>query len=167
MERRCVRREGVSLHSIYYWSDVLRAWIGEPDKMIIRYDPRDLSRIYVLAPDGHYYDLSYRDLRRPPITLWEHRLALKRLREQGQTSLDEGAIFRTIESMRAITDEAVATSKTARRSRERRLRLIQGGRTDPVSGISDTVGAIVSEEEGDQSNVQQPWERMLPFEEWT
>ena len=167
MERRRVRREGVSLHSIYYWSDVLRAWIGEPDKMIVRYDPRDLSRIYLLAPDGYYYDLSYRDLRRPPITLWEHRLALKRLREEGRTSVDEGAIFRTIDSMRAITDEAVATSKAARRSRERRLRLIQGGQADPVPGIPDTVGATVREEEDDQSSVQQPWERMLPFEEWT
>ena len=56
MERRLVRREGVSLHSIYYWSDVLRSWIGEPEKMIVRYDPRDLSRIHLLAPDGRYYD---------------------------------------------------------------------------------------------------------------
>jgi putative transposase len=166
MERRRVRREGVSLHSIYYWSDVLRSWIGEPEKMIVRYDPRDLSRIHLLAPDGRYYDLSYRDVRRPPITLWEHRLALKRLREQGRTSFDEGAIFRTIETMRAITDGAVAASKAARRSRERRLRLIQGGRVDPMPGIPEPEGPTVPEEEADQNKVQ-PWERMLPFEEWT
>ena len=66
--------------------------------MIVRYDPRDLSRIYLLAPDGHYYDLNYRDLRRPPITLWEHRLALKRLREEGRANIDESAIFRAIET---------------------------------------------------------------------
>jgi putative transposase len=29
MERRLVRREGVFLHSIGYWADVLRTWIGE------------------------------------------------------------------------------------------------------------------------------------------
>jgi len=166
MEHRRVRREGVSLHSIYYWSDVLRAWIGEPEKMIVRYDPRDLSRIHLLAPDGRYYDLSYRDVRRPPITLWEHRLALKRLREEGRTSVDEGAIFRTIETMRAITDEAVAASKAARRSRERRLRLIQGGRVEPIPGIPEAEATTVPEEDDAQSKVQ-PWERMLPFEEWT
>jgi len=166
MERRRVRREGVSLHSIYYWSDVLRAWIGEPEKMIVRYDPRDLSRVHLLAPDGRYYDLSYRDVRRPPITLWEHRLALKRLREEGRTSVDECAIFRSIETMRAITDGAVAASKAARRSRERRLRLIHGGRVDPTPGIPEPERATVPEEEGGQSKVQ-PWERMLPFEEWT
>ena len=61
--------------------------------MIVRYDPRDLSRIYLLAPDGQYYDLTYRDLRHPPISLWEHRLALKRLREEGRLRVDEAAIF--------------------------------------------------------------------------
>jgi putative transposase len=161
IERRLIRRDGVSLHSIHYWSDVLRAWIGEPQRMVVRYDPRDLSRIYLLAPDSHYYDLSYRDLRRPPITLWEHRLALKRLREEGRAHVDEGAIFRTIETMRTIADEAVVASKVARRQRERRLRLIQGGRIDVVAASADTTA--VEEEE---SNLQ-PWERMLPVEEWS
>ena len=166
IERRLIRRDGVSLHSIYYWSDVLRTWIGERQKMIVRYDPRDLSRIYLFAPDGRYYDLSYRDVRRPPITLCEHRLALKRLREEGHIEVDEGAIFRTIEAMRAITDEAVASSKTARRQRERRLRLIQGGRIDAVPGVSAPTDAADVDADDEQSKLQ-PWERMLPFEEWT
>ena len=119
-ERRLVRRDGVFLHSIGYWSDVLRTWIGERERMIVRYDPRDLSRVHLLAPDGRYYDLSYRDLGRPAISLWEHRLALKRLREEGRAEVDEQAIFETIEAMRGIADRASAVSKLARRQRERR-----------------------------------------------
>jgi putative transposase len=163
LERRLVRREGVSLHSIHYWSDILRAWLGDPRKMIVRYDPRDLSRIYLLAPDGRYYDLSYRDLRRPPISLWEHDLALKRLRQQGREQVDEAAIFRAIEQMRAITAEAVRTSKAARRQHERRLRLIQGGRDD---GAPAPTGLSTPSLEEPERTVQ-PWERMLPVEEWT
>ena len=166
IERRLIRRDGVSLHSIGYWSDVLRTWIGEQQKMIVRYDPRDLSRIYLLAPDGQYYDLSYRDLRRPPITLWEHRLALKRLREEGRTDVDESAIFRAIETMRAIADEAIASSKAARRQRERRLRLIQGGRVDCVPDVAPTTDGATVDSKDEQTTLQ-PWERMLPFEEWT
>lgn len=165
IEWRLIRRDGVSLHSIHYWSDVLRTWIGEQQKVIVRYDPRDLSRIYLLAPDGRYYDLSYRDVRRPPITLWEQRLALKRLREQGRMDADESTIFRTIEAMRAITDEAVASSKTARRRRERLFRLIQGGRVDSVPGVPAPTDAAAAEADDEQSKLQ-PWERMLPFEEW-
>ena len=121
-ERRLVRREGVFLHSISYWSDVLHTWVGERERMLVRYDPRDLSRVYLLGPDGQYYDLAYSDLSRPPISLWEHRLALKRLREDGKAQVDEEAIFRTIETMRGIADQASAATKTARRQRARQTR---------------------------------------------
>lgn len=105
----------MALHSIHYWSDALSVWIGRPQKMIVRYDPRDLSRIYLLAPDGEYYDLSYRDLSRPPITLWEQRLALQRLREEGCAHVDEAAIFRAVEHMRTIASAASQESKVVRR----------------------------------------------------
>jgi putative transposase len=163
-ERRLVRRDGVSLHSIHYWSDALSVWIGRPQKMIVRYDPRDLSRVYLLAPDGQYYDLSYRDLRRPPISLWEHHLALKRLREEGRAHVDEGAIFRAVENMRNVVDRAARESKVARRHRERRLRLIQGGRAEALQPEPANPANVIEE---DVHEKEQPWERMLPFEEWT
>lgn len=165
IERRLIRREGISLHSVSYWSDVLRAWVGVPEKMIVRYDPRNLSRIYLLGPDGRYYDIPYRDVRRPPITLWEQRLALKRLHEEGRSHVDEGAIFRTIETMRRIADEAVTATKTIRRQQERRLRLIQGGRMDPsVSVAVDAQTSDVEDQDHDDSTAHI---RMLPFEEWS
>jgi len=164
IERRLVRRDGVRLHSIAYWSDVLSTWIGEPAPMIVRYDPRDLSRIYLLGPDDTYYDLAYRDLRRPPISLWEHRLALKRLREEGRTLIDEAAIFSAVDAMRAIADHAVRTSKRARRQRERRFRVIQGGQFEvaPVGRKAWEDDAAV-----DEADALQPHERMFPVEEWS
>lgn len=136
MERRLVRRQGVFLHSINYWSDVLRTLIGEREKMIVRYDPRDLSRVYLWASDGRYYDLSYADLRRPPISLWEHRLALKRLREQGRDQVDEDAIFAAIDRMRGIADQAVTETKTMRRQRERRLQAAKAAGAKPAASTS-------------------------------
>jgi len=165
IERRLIRREGISLHSISYWSDVLRAWIGVPEKMIVRYDPCDLSRIYLLGPDGRYYDIPYRHLGRPPVTLWEQRLALKRLREEGRSHVDENAIFRTIETLRKIADEAVRTTKTIRRQQERRLRLIPGGRTDPKNLVPVDAPASNVEVPDDDSSTAHL--RILPFEEWT
>jgi putative transposase len=164
LERRLIRRDGVSLNSIHYWSDILRGWIGESDKVIVRYDPRDLSRIYLLAPDGQYYDLHYCDLRRPSISLWEHRLASKRLREEGYASIDENALFRAIETMRTIADDAIVTSKVARRQRERRLRLIPGGKIDDGPMKQPVPEA---DNERDNKPTVQPWERMLPVEEWS
>ena len=160
--RRMIRRDGVALHSIAYWADVLSTWIGHPEPMIIRYDPRDLSRIYLLGPDGSYYDLSYRDLRRPPISLWEHRLALKRLREDGRALVDETAIFRSIETMRTIADDAVLASKTARRQHERRKRIVPAGeRFDLLPVESGETGTFRQ-----LSKEPQTHERMFPVEEW-
>jgi putative transposase len=117
-----------------------------------------------LGPDGTYYDLAYRELRRPPISLWEHRLALKRLGEEGRALIDESAIFGAIEAMRAIADDAVRSSKRARRQRERRFRVIQGGRSDlPPAGARDAGDASVA----DPSDNLQPHERMFPVEEWS
>jgi len=167
IERRLIRRDGVSLHSIHYWSDALSLWIGRPEKMILRYDPRDLSRIYLLAPDGHYYDVGYRDVRRPPISLWEHRLALKRLRDEGRSLVDEAAIFRTVEHMRKIAEEAIAASKTARRQRER-LRVIHGERTVPtVPPVVEATSTSDANRDEEEKQKLLPWQRMLPVEEWT
>jgi putative transposase len=157
LTRRLVRREGVFLHSIGYWSDVLRTWVGHEAQMIGRHDPRDLSRIYLLGPDGEYYDLAYRDLRRPPISLWEHRAALKRLREEGRAQIDEEAIFRAVETMRTIADSASAATKSARRQRERRPQPVE-----PT--IEPGTGPRTNEAE---RNPAPPPERMFPnFEVW-
>lgn len=164
LERRLVRREGISLHSIQYWSDTLAVWIGERQKMLVRYDPRDLSRIFLLAPDGRYYDVGYRDLRRPPISLWEQQRALQRLRAEGRREVDEAAIFNAVEQMRAIASDAVRESKSARRQRERRWQRIQGGRSAQTPVIAPS--AHPGTGQAPQTTVQ-PWERMLPVEDWS
>lgn len=156
IERRLIRRDGVSLHNIHYWSDVLRVWVGTKERRIVRYDPRDLSRIYLLTPDGQYYDVGYRDVRRAPISLWEHREALKRLRAQGRGHIDEAAIFDSINKMREIVDEAVVATKKARRQRERRLRLTHADPPEPATTVYDDEDAFSG----------QPHEHMLPVEEW-
>jgi putative transposase len=131
IQRRRIRREGVFLHDIAYWSDVLTTWVGEPDKMIVRYDPRDLSRIYLQSPDGPYFDLPYRDLGRRPISLWEHRLAVKRVREEGHRLVNEDTIFEAIEHLHHITENAVLKTKSVRRQRERRKQWAKVERAHP------------------------------------
>lgn len=120
-EIRQIRKEGIVLHHIAYWSDVLRPWIGEiAERLPVRYDPRDLSRVWLLGPDNVYYELPYRHLGRPPIALWEHRRALKQIKERGDRQVDEAAVFAGIAKMRAIADQAAAATKSARRDRARR-----------------------------------------------
>ena len=121
--RRSLQRFGFMLDHIPYYSPALRPLLGKQEQrttFLIRRDPRDLSRIYVLDPESQQYlEVPYRTLSRPAITLWEHRHAVETLRQQGRRQMDEGVLFDAIEQMRAITATAAATSKAARRQRER------------------------------------------------
>lgn len=124
--RRTLTRTGFVIDHVHYFSDALKPWIarrGRLDRFVIRRDPRDISRIWVLDPDGgSYLPVPYRTLSHPAVSVWEHRAAVQRLREQGRAQVDEEMLFRMVEQMRTITDTAASTTRKARRDAERRSR---------------------------------------------
>ena len=99
---RKLRRDGFMLDHITYYSNTLRPLIAERErygKFLIRRDPRDLSRIYVDLPEQQgYLEVSYRILSHPAISLFEHRIALKRLKDTSKQHIQEGALFKAIEA---------------------------------------------------------------------
>ena len=122
-EQRVLQRDGFHLFHIRYWSDELRWLMGrESRKYTLKYDPRDLSRIFVLTGDG-IIEARPADLTRPAITLWEHRAARRALREKGRRLVDEELIFRTIEAQRDLVDSAERQTKAIRRHQARRAHL--------------------------------------------
>ncbi|WP_258725232.1 Mu transposase C-terminal domain-containing protein [Cellulomonas sp. NS3] len=122
--RRRLTRTGFVVDHVRYFCDALKPWVARRDHLypfILRRDPRDLSRIWVLDPDENsYLEVPYRTLAHPPVTLWEQQAAVARLREQGRAQVDEAGLFRMVEQMRAITDTAAATTRRARRDVQRR-----------------------------------------------
>lgn len=122
--RRKLNRTGFVIDHVWYFADVLKPWIARRehlDRFIIRRDPRDISRIWVLEPDGvEYIEVPYRMLSNPAVSVWEHRQALARLRQRGAEEVDEAALFRMIEQMRRIAETAEKTTKRTRREAERR-----------------------------------------------
>ena len=136
VHHRTLRRDGIVLDHVAYFSDALRpliqSGVGKVGKdasrrVLVRRDPGDLSRVFVHDPhDGGYLEVPYRDLSHAPITLFEHRLARRRLRARRRAAVDERAIFAAVEEMREIERSAAATTRNARRNRARRagLRLV-------------------------------------------
>ena len=124
VERRSLRRTGFVLDHVQYYSDALKPLIARREqlgKVVLRRDPRDISRIWALHPEtGEYLEVPYRTWSRPAISLWEQRAAVARLRETGRAEIDENALFAMVEQMRHITENATATSRRARRNTERR-----------------------------------------------
>lgn len=125
--RRKLTRTGFVIDHVHYFANVLRPWIArrrELGKFVIRRDPRDISRIWVLDPEGKdYVEVPYRTLSHPAVTLWEHRHALATLRQQGQSQVDEQALFSMINQMRDISSTAQKETRKSRRDRQRRQQL--------------------------------------------
>ncbi|WP_244946780.1 Mu transposase C-terminal domain-containing protein [Cryobacterium levicorallinum] len=122
--RRTLTRTGFVIDHVHYFANALKPWISRRDTLppfLIRRDPRDLSRIWVLDPDGHLYiEVPYRTMANPVVSLWEHQRALARLHERGIAQVDEEVLFRMIGQMRDIASTASKTTKRMRRDTERR-----------------------------------------------
>jgi len=116
-EERVVRRDGVHLFRIAYYDGALAHLIGEPGRTVrVKYDPRDLGAVFVELPGSGHVRAPYADLAHPPISFWEHREAVRRLRESGRRTVDEHAIFAAIDEQRRVLAESGAATKAARRS---------------------------------------------------
>lgn len=116
-EERVIRRDGVRMFGIVYQDGALAHLVDHgPGKLRVKYDPRDLSAVFVELPSGDHVRVPYADLSRQPITLWEHHEAVRRLRAQGRRSVDEHAIFAAVAEQRQTLLEAQSRSKAGRRA---------------------------------------------------
>jgi putative transposase len=119
-EERLIRRDGIRMFNLHYWDNVLSPLAGRSQqRFVIKYDPRDLSRVYWCDDKGDYWPIPYRDLGAPPITLWEHRNAARKLRQDGLKSVDEKLILQTIAEQRELIAAARLRTRTARLAQAR------------------------------------------------
>jgi putative transposase len=113
---RQVRRDGIRLYNIRYWDNVLSPWAGRlKQPLFVKYDPRNLSRVYVRDLEGRHWPIPYADLRQPPVALWEIEEARKQLRQQGSGTPFEQAIFASILEQREIVKNSRSSSRQRRR----------------------------------------------------
>ncbi len=126
-EWRQLGRTGVSLFSVGYWSDAFSSMLGRGKcKVMAKYDPRDLSQIWVIDEDGHAVDARYRDLSCPRISLWESRRARKEWRDKNIGRMTEGALFRIIDAQRRLAEAARQQIRSVRLNVERDVRQPKG-----------------------------------------
>lgn len=120
-ETRLIRRDGIQLSRIHYWDNALSPYAGRSkQKYLVRYDPRDLSHVYVRDRTGsQYITVPYRDLSHPQITQEEHRSVLRILGRKKNILISEQTIFAAVLEQRALVEKARKDISAARRSREK------------------------------------------------
>ena len=154
--RRRVTREGIVCDHIAYYSDALRPLVARRDRLgpaLVRRDPRDLSRVWVLdAEDGAYVEVPCSRQERPAISLHEHRLAVAHLRAQGRAQVDEDAIFRAVQQQREVVQRAAQQTRSARKQIARTADMARGAparesptipaRPDVAAGAAGDAGTV-------------------------
>jgi putative transposase len=116
-EYRILRPDGIWLHSLPYWSNVLSADLGNGKReLLVKYDPRDISRIFVQRPSGRYVEARTRDLNFPSITLREWNEARRGTRVKANAERNQNQWLITAQAKRRIIDEAIQKTALARRS---------------------------------------------------
>lgn len=115
LANRSVQRDGLTLFYIRYWHPIFVVWREKGRRVRVRYHPEDLSRIFLSADGRNYVEARSADLRRPRITLWEQRAAVRSLRANHDSRLSEELVFGAIGQQRKIVDKARRDALRVRR----------------------------------------------------
>ncbi|MER8671246.1 DDE-type integrase/transposase/recombinase [Mesorhizobium sp. M1156] len=115
-QERTLRPTGIHLFGLRYWSPALSADVGRSDRrLLVKYDPRDMARIFVRRPSGNFVEARYADVTLPSITLHEALTARRTLLAKGRREVDTRAIVRTAIAQRELVDTATRKTAAARR----------------------------------------------------
>ncbi|OLS22264.1 MAG: hypothetical protein HeimC2_30260, partial [Candidatus Heimdallarchaeota archaeon LC_2] len=139
-EKRTIQREGISLYGIYYNSEKLRRWIRSKEptdphksrKFIIRYDPRDLRKIYFYDPEVQkYYTIRSNEpfllrlFQDKPLSLWEWKSVNKEITTLGYQQVKTKQKLQLISVQQDMEEIAVKKKKSQRQLTTRRKRRVE------------------------------------------
>ncbi|MFC3106462.1 Mu transposase C-terminal domain-containing protein [Undibacterium arcticum] len=130
---RTLHRGGIVFNHIRYWNPLLTPLLATPTKLIVHYDPADISALHVKLPDGSYLKVGYADLRHPAIALWECLATLKYLRTVSRLAINETRLFEAINAQRKIIDDAKNKTRAARKGAARKSAEARSRAIDPTT----------------------------------
>ena len=155
-ERR-LSPQGISMFAVHYYASWLGGLIPQRDrlgKLEVRYDPRDISHIYVRDPEGrHFRPVERRDGRLASLTLWEHEAERARRRDANHRSSVARVEFRR--EIAAI----VGTAKQPRRQLRTAVRGIHAGASQKPYAAMQEQARVASPHPTRQKS-------RLPVEDW-
>jgi putative transposase len=118
-EERTLRPDGIHLFGLRYWSPALSADIGRTEgRLLVKYDPRDMSHVFVRRASGNFVEARYADMTLPAVSLREVQIARRTLLEKGRREVDMRSIIRTAMAQRELIRDATRRTASLRRGTE-------------------------------------------------
>jgi putative transposase len=133
--RRVVGREGIELFGLKYSHPSLAPQVNPGWERVIRFDPRDISRVHLEQADGRYLTVPLRDQSFPPMSLWEWQ-AIKKHRRAVATRCDGERVCQTLALLEEAEPQTVTPLRHRRRSARRaEWRALQALQALPIPSV--------------------------------
>lgn len=133
-ESRVVDRAGIHLYQLRYRCDELAPYVNSDIKRVIRFDPRDISVVWLERPDGGYLEVPWTNRAWPRLSLWEWNEIRHRNGQRDKEADPEIVRQCLAENDRLIAERAAQGQLRARR---RRARSERWGKEVSVSAPSE------------------------------
>lgn len=119
--QRTIGRQGIKAFNDYYYSqEVGEAFIRGIRNITVKYDPRNLSKVYVHIPPHGYVTVPQRLFREgPPTTLWLYKASRQAAGEMDKTRSDPVTVRRATAAAEKVVTAAAPKSVKAARQLER------------------------------------------------
>lgn len=132
---RKVSRSGISRFHLLYWDEALMPMMEDKKRYWVAHDPRNISCVYLREDGNEYLDIPWRDRSQRPMALFELDRAKRELKAQHDAPYSEAQVFKHLEQLRAIEENAEVTTRTARRDRARRPKI--GALPEPAQRLCE------------------------------
>lgn len=123
--QRAVKPVGIDLHCLRYRTDALAPYVDPGIKRVVRYDPRDISSIWLERPEGGHLIVPWLNAAWPRLSLWEWNEIRARDRQRAK-----GADPELVRQCLAAND-ALIEARAARGQLRARRRLARAERWRP------------------------------------
>jgi putative transposase len=117
-EEHPITRTGIEHRKLRYWDDRLIPFIADGNEYDIRYDPRDIRRVYFVAPTGEVITVRCTE-DKPPMSFEEWKRAKGEALEQGTQAIDWIARSTGFVENRALVANSSAKQRKAHRAASR------------------------------------------------
>lgn len=170
-EERTIQKDGVAIHGLHYSDGVLQTWRARAGsdvasaKFTVKYDPRDLSRVYFVPPGGEApmaVPLTNRSL--GTFSMLELRRTQALAKAEHRT-WSERTLPEMLQRERAALTEAVNKSKAARRDAAR-IRKSREATAAPTATVTAVVPAAVAQTGAVATPPVAPTPTLAPDDDW-
>lgn len=158
-----LRKEGITFNYLRYHSDelaLMRATHGD-HSVQIKYNPEDLSFIYVLDQSKEIYiivpavDTEYTN----GLSLWSHKLHVKYLRKHVKENFDINDLIEARIKIRSIIEESISSKKTKITGKKRASRYIE--KDNNVALVKNSEKAATPTESDDDWSFDDNWTSVI------